>query len=657
MTQRRDDPGGFLDGGVVVGKMPDHDAVARVSLQLEKGGQYILRASGTDRFGNPISAGRVITISDEDDETKLRIITDTSQFKVGQEPSVIVHSRLQPHLALITIEGEGIIDHRVIQLKTGRNDISLEVGNNYFPNFTLAAAVIDGNKFYTTNHSFSVDRELKVTIEPSKTEIEPGEEIEVEITATDQNGDPVEAELSLSMVDTALLARYPDRAANTRDFFHSRSRRGAMRTASSCTFEHSPETNWIDVALLEEADRVARVETEAALRQVIISEGRRSINELALFDRNEYGDIFEDEPAAEPAEGMLLARMAQGFAGRGRGGRGGFASMAAPAPREFFPETGYWNPSIVTGRDGKAKLKLAAPDNTTTWRLTARGVTKQTLAGQGSNEVVSKKDFFVELKVPGAFTEGDEPSVNVIVHNYAQDDATIKLAVGSILGEKRLQEVRELKMGKKGTVEALFEMRPIAGVDEVTIEVSAELGDHRDSIVRTVPVQPWGIEFADAAGGTASDSTKVSLQLPADNAPYSHARLDILLGPSVNRTLVDIALGTGPILLERPGSGFIVLAGKVPEDEGWNVGEGIAVSPSREQLIEALVQDEPFMLCLGYAGWGAGQLDDEIRSGSWIITEVDLDVVLAASMAERVDAALAKLGLDATNVWMQPVDE
>jgi putative transcriptional regulator len=110
----------------------------------------------------------------------------------------------------------------------------------------------------------------------------------------------------------------------------------------------------------------------------------------------------------------------------------------------------------------------------------------------------------------------------------------------------------------------------------------------------------------------------------------------------------------GPV---EPGAGFIVFPGKVSEDEGWDVGQGIAVSPSRERLIEALVQDEPFLLCLGYAGWGAEQLDEEIASGSWLVTEVDLDVILACAMDERYDAALARLGLHAAGIWMQPIDE
>ncbi len=110
----------------------------------------------------------------------------------------------------------------------------------------------------------------------------------------------------------------------------------------------------------------------------------------------------------------------------------------------------------------------------------------------------------------------------------------------------------------------------------------------------------------------------------------------------------------GPV---EPGAGFIVFPGQVPDDEGWNLGHRIAVSPSREQLIAALVQDQPFLLCLGYAGWGADQLDTEIRSGGWLVVDIDPAIVLETDMDERYDRALEQLGLDAMGVWMQPVDE
>ena len=126
------------------------------------------------------------------------------------------------------------------------------------------------------------------------------------------------------------------------------------------------------------------------------------------------------------------------------------------------------------------------------------------------------------------------------------------------------------------------------------------------------------------------------------------------LSLDVGREVQGTVAWGGPV---EPGTGFIIYRGEVSDDDGWDVGERIAVSPSRDRLLETLRTGEPFLLCLGYAGWGPGQLDDEIRRGSWLITEVDHDVVLLRPMEDRYDAALGKLGLTAHSVWMTPIDE
>ncbi len=131
---------------------------------------------------------------------------------------------------------------------------------------------------------------------------------------------------------------------------------------------------------------------------------------------------------------------------------------------------------------------------------------------------------------------------------------------------------------------------------------------------------------------------------------------DVLEQLSIDRT--DRAempvLWGGPV---EPGAGFVVFLGSVPEDEGWNVGDGVAVSPARDRLARSVLGTEAFHLCLGYAGWGPGQLDDEIAQGAWLYTEVDRRVILEAPVTERYAGALARLGLDVESVWMKPIDE
>ncbi len=107
----------------------------------------------------------------------------------------------------------------------------------------------------------------------------------------------------------------------------------------------------------------------------------------------------------------------------------------------------------------------------------------------------------------------------------------------------------------------------------------------------------------------------------------------------------------GPV---RPGTGFVLWRGDVDPDEGWNVGDGIAVSPSAERLSALAGHGTPFALCLGYAGWSPGQLDAEVRSGSWLFIDVDDRIVFDQPMEQRYDAALAQLGLTAATVVMTP---
>src|SRR5205823_7525921 len=91
---------------------------------------------------------------------------------------------------------------------------------------------------------------------------------------------------------------------------------------------------------------------------------------------------------------------------------------AAPRERERFVETAYWNPSVVTGADGKAVVKFRAPAALSEYRFTARGVSgRDTLVGQATADLAVRKDFFVDLKVPSAVTEGDKPRFSAEVHH------------------------------------------------------------------------------------------------------------------------------------------------------------------------------------------------------------------------------------------------
>jgi putative transcriptional regulator len=52
-------------------------------------------------------------------------------------------------------------------------------------------------------------------------------------------------------------------------------------------------------------------------------------------------------------------------------------------------------------------------------------------------------------------------------------------------------------------------------------------------------------------------------------------------------------------------------------------------------------------LLLGYAGWGEGQLEDELGENVWLTAEADLDVIFDGAHETKWSRALAGLGVDA----------
>ena len=110
---------------------------------------------------------------------------------------------------------------------------------------------------------------------------------------------------------------------------------------------------------------------------------------------------------------------------------------------------------------------------------------------------------------------------------------------------------------------------------------------------------------------------------------------------------VPVLVG-GPV---APHTGWIVYdpeRRRVPEEARIDVGQTVQVSASRAVLESLAGSDDGsrHLLVLGYAGWGAGQLDAEIREGSWIPVDLDAAVVFDTPYEDRWSAALAVLGID-----------
>ncbi len=211
-------------------------------------------------------------------------------------------------------------------------------------------------------------------------------------------------------------------------------------------------------------------------------------------------------------------------------------------PRQRFVETAYWNPGIVTDPKGKARVTLRAPMALSRYEFTARGVTgSDTLVGQTSAELVVKKDFFVDLKVPAALTQGDKPRFQARLHHLGVS-GQVALRLSVYAGEREEVYPRTIEVKGDGVEEVLFEPFEVPDGDTVRLTLSAELGTAKDELVTEVPINRWGVQAIASAAGTASDNATVFVGLPAGRT-YEGPEMLINVAPTLRRMLIELALG------------------------------------------------------------------------------------------------------------------
>ena len=86
--------------------------------------------------------------------------------------------------------------------------------------------------------------------------------------------------------------------------------------------------------------------------------------------------------------------------------------------------------------------------------------------------------------------------------------------------------------------------------------------------------------------------------------------------------------------------------------DGPAVSGAIHVTTSRD-ILAAIARGEgpsQAVMALGYAGWGAGQLEEEIRSNAWLNVPVDPAILFDTPYEDRWRAAMKLLGVDSSRL-------
>ena len=104
-------------------------------------------------------------------------------------------------------------------------------------------------------------------------------------------------------------------------------------------------------------------------------------------------------------------------------------------------------------------------------------------------------------------------------------------------------------------------------------------------------------------------------------------------------------LAGGPVHPER---GFVLHDGEGAWDSTLAITPDLSVTTSRD-VLEAIARgDGPAhaIVALGCAGWGAGQLEQELVENSWLTVPADADLLFSVPLPMRWQAAAGRLGVD-----------
>ncbi len=483
----------------------DGNGTASVSFPAAEAGYYTVYVSAKDSHGTEITTSTSMYVADGtysywyNDGGDVQVIPDREMYKPGETLSALVIMPQADLDVLVTAEGSTLYSYQVERLSSSSAVIRMPITAEHAPMFYLNAGALVGDNFYNTNRRIVVTPEgklIRLVVTTDKSVYKPGEPGKVTVRAVNDHGEPIpNVDLAVGVVDEAVYAIRPDNTPEIQKFFYG--------------------------------SRWNQVNTNTSLNFSFYSPSRRA-------------DARDGLAAAAPASKVAAeaSEMNDKKDGEFKGKTGDLADLVQPVVRTDFRDQMFWTPSVRTDARGYAVMDVAFPDNLTTWRITARGVTRATAVGQTTASVIARKDLLVRMETPRFITRGDQLVIATTVHNYLASEKRTKVtfeAEGVELASRE-QTVTIPANGEKRIDWAIKAPK----VGQAKLTVKALTNEESDAMQLTVPILPQGVLSGVGAIADMDDQTSsrtLTLALPA-NSDQTTATLSVALSPSAASSIL-----------------------------------------------------------------------------------------------------------------------
>jgi len=101
----------------------------------------------------------------------------------------------------------------------------------------------------------------------------------------------------------------------------------------------------------------------------------------------------------------------------------------------------------------------------------------------------------------------------------------------------------------------------------------------------------------------------------------------------------------GPV---EPGRGFVLHSADYVQESTLVTSETLALTATVD-ILRAIAADEGpkhHLIALGYAGWGAGQLEQEIQANAWLTADAEDEIIFYTELEDKWSRTMAMLGIN-----------
>ena len=355
----------------------DADGKASTTFTPEEGGTYKILVTGLDAGGRTVRASTYVWVTSRDyvnwraeNNDRINLVADRKSYAPGDTAEILIPSPFQgATTALVTVERGRVLSHQVITLENNSTVFQLPITEEYAPNVFVSAVLVKGVDDTNPTPGFKLG------------------EVGLQVSAAAQ-------EITVTLT--------PDKTeVGPRD-----------------------TVNYDMEATDHNGDPV----------QAEFSLGLADLAALSLADPNspQILDAFYGLRGLGVRTGMGLVlnvnrvtvAVDEAKGGGGGGGDGAFFEI-----RSEFLDTAFWRADVVTDDNGEANVEIRLPDNLTTWRLDARGITASSLVGQSTVDIVAARDLLIRPNTPRFFVVGDQARLEAVVNNNTDSDIEAEVSL------------------------------------------------------------------------------------------------------------------------------------------------------------------------------------------------------------------------------------